>query len=126
MTPYQAIDNIDAMMPNSYGPMDKLKWLNELDGRVMQEIFAMHELNDGEELPEWEEYTSDNMMDVQLLIGEPYAEVYFYWLQSKIHYLNQEFNYYQNTHAMFNSAWSAYANFYRRNHLPVQVARKWF
>ena len=53
MTPYQAIDNIDAMMPNSYGPMDKLKWLNELDGRVMQEIFAMHELNDGEELPEW-------------------------------------------------------------------------
>lgn len=126
MTPYQAIDNIDAMMPNSYGPMDKLKWLNELDGRVMQEIFAMHELNDGEELPEWEEYTSDNMMEVQLLIGEPYAEVYFYWLQSKIHYLNQEFNYYQNTHAMFNSTWSAYANFYRRTHLPVQVARKWF
>ena len=126
MTPKTIIEDLDSMMPNAYTTADKLRWLTELDGRVMQEIFAMHELNDGEELPEWNEYTEDDMETAELFIPAPYTEVYFYWLQSKIHYLNQEFNYYQNTHSMFNSAWNAYANFYRRTHLPVQVARKWF
>lgn len=126
MTAKTIIDELDTMMPNAYTTADKLRWLTELDGRVMQEVFAMHELNDGEELPEWNEYTEENMASAELLIPSPYTEVYFYWLQSKIHYRNQEFNYYDNTHAMFNSAWRDYANFYRRNHLPVQVARKWF
>lgn len=126
MTAKQIIDELDAAMPNAYTTEDKLRWLNEIDGRVWLEIFGTHELNDGEELPEEVEYTLENMDTVEALIGKPFADVYFYWLQSKIHYRNQEFNYYENTSAMFNSAWRAYANHYRRTHVPVQVGRKWF
>lgn len=126
MTAKQIIDELDAAMPNAYTTEDKLRWLNEIDGRVWLEIFGTHELNDGEELPEEVEYTLENIDTAEMLIGKPFTEVYFYWLQSKIHYRNQEFNYYDNTYAMFNSAWRAYANHYRRSHVPVQVARKWF
>ena len=126
MTAKQIIDELDAAMPNAYTTEDKLRWLNEIDGRVWLEIFTTHELNDGEELPEEVEYTLENMGTVEALIGKPFADVYFYWLQSKIHYRNQEFNYYENTSAMFNSAWRAYTNHYRRTHVPVQVGRKWF
>lgn len=126
MTPEAMIDELDAMMPNSYGPMDKLRWLNELDGRVIHEILSAHTPNAGETVPESAEYTDENMDSVELLIPEPYTEVYFYWLQSKIHYRNQEFNYYQNTYAMFNQAWQDFANFHRRTHTPIAVARKWF
>ena len=126
MTAKQIIDELDAAMPNAYTTEDKLRWLNEIDGRVWLEIFGTHELNEGEELPEEVEITAENMETVELLIPSPFTETYFYWLQSKIHYRNQEFNYYDNTQAMFNSAWRAYANHYRRTHVPVQVARKWF
>ena len=126
MTAKQIIDELDAAMPNAYTTEDKLRWLNEIDGRVWLEIFGTHELNEGEELPEEVEITAENMETVELLIPSPFTETYFYWLQSKIHYRNQEFHYYENTSAMFNSAWRAYANHYRRTHVPVQVARKWF
>ena len=126
MTPKEAITKLDGLMPNNYDEATKLGWLTELDGRVMQEIFAVHELNEGEELPDWSEYTEENMDSAELLIPAPYTDTYMFWLQSMIHYFNQETNHYNNATVMFNTAWRTYANHYRRTHLPVSVGRKWF
>lgn len=126
MTPASMIDRLDAMLPNGYGPDDKLEWLTEIDGRVKNEILATHELGDGEEMPEAIDYNGSNMDSVELLIDKPYTDVYLYWLQSKVHYFNQETNHYNNAMTMFNTAWTTYANHHRRTHLPVRVERKWF
>ena len=49
---------------------------------------------------------------------EPYADVYIKYLFAQIDFVNAEFARYNNSAAMYNTALSAYANFYRRTHLP--------
>ena len=43
MTIIEAINQIDAMKPNSYSQSDKIKWLSNLDWSIKKEIIDTHE-----------------------------------------------------------------------------------
>ncbi len=40
MTIDVAIERCDRMKPNAHSRADKIRWLSELDGRVMRDIIA--------------------------------------------------------------------------------------
>lgn len=114
MTIQEAIRQCDEMQPNAYSMEEKVRWLTRLDGRIWREILSTHEGADGEAPA----YTVEDM-DALLLVPSPYEEMYLLYLQSQIDYNNAEYGRYNNSTALFNEAYQAYANDINRTRRPV-------
>ena len=119
----EAIANIDSYKPNNYTQPDKVAWLSRLDAMVKKEIIDTHE--GGEDIV-FEGYTDDTPVETELLIPAPYDEVYLRWLEAQIDYANGEYGRYNNSMVMYNTAFTAFANYYNRNHMPKSIQRKFF
>lgn len=123
MTIIEMITDVDALKPNGYDPNYKVQWLSQLDGRVKKEIIDTHE--GGEDIS-FTEYNADTPPDTKLLVQPPYDDMYRYWLEAQIDYLNGEYAKYNNSMAMFNTAYSAFERYYNRTHMPVGNKMKFF
>ena len=118
----EAIDRIDSLKHNTYTNGEKIDWLNRLDGMIKREIIDTHE---GYEFVLFEGYTEQNM-DKDLLIGNPYDEMYIRWLEAQIDYYNGEIARYNNSMMMFQTAYEGYQKYYNRSHMPLGQKAKYF
>ena len=118
MTLQEVLDRIDHLKPNQYKVPDKIKWLSDLDGRIYTEILSHYE-----GAPEWEPYTENTNTSIQLLVPEPYADIYEYYLAAMIDRWNGEYNRYNNEIDQFNEAFSMYGNYYGKTHLSSGATR---
>lgn len=117
MTIIEAINQIDAMKPNSYSQEDKIKWLSNLDWSIKKEIIDTHE---GYEDIKFNGYDENSSLDTILLVDAPYDEVYIRWLEAQIDYVNGEVGKYNNSITAYNTAFKSYMNYYNRKHMPLQ------
>lgn len=122
MTIIEAISNIDALKTNAYTQSDKVKWLSRLDWRVKREIIDTHE---GESVS-FTGYDDDTDLDTVLLVPAPYDEVYLLWLEAQIDYTNGEYDKYNNSITMFNTAYSDYERYYNRTNMPKGISLRFF
>lgn len=106
------ISEVDELKPNQYDDELKIKWLSNLEGRIVDSVFKTHEL---EEEIEFEGYTD---VSEELLVEAPYDELYKYYLMAMIDFNNSETDRYSNTSAMFNASYQAFANHYNKTHTP--------
>ena len=123
MTIMEALYRVDELKPNSYSQVEKIKWLSVLDGMVKSEIIDTHE--DGEDIV-FNGYSEDTVLTTELLIPAPYDEIYIRWLEAQIDYNNAEYGKYNNSMAMYNTAYSAYERYYNRTHMPLGKKFKFF
>lgn len=123
MTILEAINRIDAIKPNGYGQPDKIRWLSTLDGIIKREIIDTHEGADG---VSFEGYTENTILTKELLVPAPYDEIYLRYLETQIDYANGEYGKYNNSMSMYNTAYTAYANYYNRTHMPIGKKFKLF
>lgn len=114
----EALDGVDALKPNTCDEGTKIRWLSALDARIHSEILMTHDHDPAEEA--FAGYTEQTDRDTELLAADPHDEMYLYYLESKIDYSNGEMGKYNNSAAMFNSAYAEYANFINRTRMPVQ------
>lgn len=121
MTIIEAITRVDAVKPNTYSQMDKVKWLSELDGIIKAEIIDTHE--GGENVP-FAGYTEYTDLNTKLLVPAPYDEVYIRYLEMQIDYANNEYGKYNNSMMMYNSAYTAFEKYYNRTHMPISHGRR--
>ncbi len=117
MTVMGAINHLNAVKPNSYGQAEKIKWLSTLDGIIKAEIIDTHE-GASEVATKFKGYT-DSSLVATLLVEHPYDDIYIKWLEAQIDYANGEYGKYNNSIAMFNTAYEAYAKYYNRTHMPI-------
>lgn len=108
MTPNKAIEIIDALKPNSYSEEDKLRWINELDGRVQSLVFQADNVT---------QYKYPDDMDKELLIPAPFENLYTLYLEAMIDYHNKEYEDYNNVTVMFERQWVEYKKAYIREHM---------
>jgi len=122
----EAINEVDNLNPNMYGAQEKIKWLSRLDTRIFQEIFLTHELT-AEEEALFEKDAQGNITfsgyteedgGKDLLVGEPYDDMYVNWLGAQIDWNNMEYQGFNNSNAMFNVSYQNYANAFNRTHMP--------
>lgn len=118
MTVMGAINHLNAVKPNSYGQTEKIKWLSTLDGIIKAEIIDTHE-GASEVAKEFKGYT-DGSLGKTLIVEHPYDDIYIKWLEAQIDYANGEYGKYNNSIAMFNTAYEAFAKYYNRTHMPLQ------
>ena len=121
MTIIEAITSADALMHNTYGQNDKIKWLSKLDAMVKQQIIDTHE---GNEHITFSGYTAETPIDTVLLVPAPYDDVYMRWIEAMIHYHNGEYDKYNNAIIMFNTDFNSYAAYYNQNHKPVNRGKR--
>lgn len=114
MTIAQAIAELDRLKPNNYTNHEKVNWLSRVDSMVQttilnpyrdRGIYSMH-------------YDPDREMDLELLVPEPYDELYIRYMEAQIDYANDELDRYNNAMALYQAAFEGYANQYTRTHLP--------
>ena len=113
----EALDMADAMKPNMMEREVKIRFLQELDGMIHDEIVMRHEHTAEEETAP--AYDSDTPGDTQLIIPAPYDMFYIYWLMSKIDLLNMEMDKYNNDRALFEDAWNNFGDYWTREHMPL-------
>lgn len=111
MTARQIIDRVNEIKPNAFSDAVKLAWLNELEGRVAAEIMLMPQL----QIPELTLALTDTPM-----VDTPYDAIYPAWLCARIDEANGEYDKYNTTAALFNSAWSSFSLWFAQTYDPAQ------
>lgn len=113
----EVINLVDALKPNTRSQDEKIMWLDSLDNMVKEDIFDTHE---GEEVI-FNGYDENTPMETELLIPAHYGrEIYRYYLELQIDLVNQEYQKYNSSSALFNSAYDNYAKKYHSTHMPLQ------
>ena len=115
MTVFEAITRLNALKPNQYDEDTLVSWLSELDGLIFNEIMLWHEAE-----AEFAPYDPGKKIKKELLAPEPYDGVYLKYLMAQVDFHNGEFNRYNNSMIMYNTALSAFADWYNRNNMPKQ------
>lgn len=116
MTIAQAIERINSLKQNTYTQIDKIEWLSRLDAMVKRLIIDVHE---GSDEVIFEGYTDQTDRNTELLVPAPFDEVYLLWLESMINYYNGEYDKYNASILMYQTAFEKYENYYRRDHMPI-------
>ena len=123
MTISEAITKIDSLKPNGYSQTDKIGWLSLADGMIKNNVIDTHEGGEG---VTFNGYDDDTPLDTELIVKEPYDEMYLSWLSSKIDFYNGEYARYNNNITRFNDTFSSYKNHYNRTHMPKGKSIKYF
>ena len=121
MTIKEAITRLDALKFNTYTQEDKVEWLSRLDSAVKLQIIDSHGGADNVTFNGYDEDTPDNTV---LLVPAPYDEVYLRWMEAQIDYHNGEYDKFNNSIIMYNTAFDAYQKHYTRTHMPVHSGRR--
>lgn len=119
----EVINQIDSLKHNTYSKRDKIAWLSRLDSMIKRLIIDTHEGSDG---VTYEGYTDTTDPETELLVPAPFDEIYLRWLEAQIDYANGEYDKYNNSILMYQTAYDGYANYYNRNHMPKGKAFKYF
>ncbi len=115
----EAIEILDKLRPNQYKIPQKLRWLSDLDGKIFEDVFLTHEDN---QIKKFDKYTEDDMSR-ELLIPEPYTDVYQHYLSAQVYYNNNEMLRYSNSMIMYNNVLSEFEAWYNRKHKPISKTR---
>ena len=118
MTIIEAINQINHLRPNNYTQQEKIFWLSELDGVVKAEILDATEEGRG---IAFSGYDDNSSLHTSLLIPPPYDEIYLFWLASRIDFWNSEYDLYNNSILMFNTAFKAYHDHYNSRNGPARA-----
>ncbi len=96
-------------------------WLSRVDGRVKREVLDTHE----GPVCSFTGYDPDISLDTELLVKEPYAELYGHYVDAQIALENIQQEEYSCHAILFEQAWSEFRNDYNRNHLHKRVGFKY-
>ena len=119
----EAIGTIDSLKHNTYTQSDKIAWLSRLDASIKKLIIDTHEGADEVNFT-GDDDTTD--LETELLVPAPFDEIYLRWLEAQIDYTNGEYNKYNNSIMMYNTAFQAYRNYYNSTHMPLGKGFKFF
>lgn len=95
-------------------------WIDELEGQMLAEIAATHCDAPADACPD----SADGMTeDARLFAAFPYDGVYSAYLHMKSDLYFGDTEKYENSAMQFASAYSAFADYYNRTHLPLTGAK---
>ena len=115
MTFREIIEAVDSYKPNSIPTEQKFLYLAELEGRVAADVMLMDitAIRKRERV-----YARD--LDETPLVTYPHQSLLRLWLEAMIDKDHGEYNKYQNSMELFNTAWENFANWFARNYRPAQ------
>lgn len=117
MTLEKLIENILTIKGQQFDNEIITSWINEIEGQVIDEVFNKAIGVNIEFVPY--DYTTD--MERKLYISDRFQDVYTNYIYSKIDFLNQETERYNNDVVMFNAAYESFSSWYLRNNKQKSI-----
>lgn len=122
MTLREIIERVDRLKPNQYEEADKVAWVNELEGKLIEEVFGRAVDSDVYVPTDFDGYEWNMDADKVLLVPNQFCDIYVKYLFAQIDFHNAEYTRYNNSTMMFNTVYDEFAAYWRRNHMPRQSA----
>lgn len=117
MTISEAINQVDALRPNTYTSRQKTQWLRRCEAMILKTV-----LRTKQDLGDFDIMAEDPAMDTPLIVPEPWCALYVHWLEAQMHYANGEYDRYNNAITMFNDNLNGYRGEIARS-TPSEGAR---
>ncbi len=102
----EVIQYVDRVKPNAYSEEDKYKWLNTVEGMIVNEVMQ----------DEGVDYNIPADADTPLLVDSPFSDIYELYVSAMIDFHNREYDHYNNTVLMFQERLDKFKAHYLRTH----------
>ena len=113
----EAIAKLDSARPNTVDTAVKIGWLSTADHYVKKEIIDTHE---GWENIDFSGYETGDL-EAELLVPEPYCELYVYLMEARMQYNLGDMMRYSNAMSLYNQSIQEFARWYNATHMPLSA-----
>ena len=120
MTVIQAVQQVDALRPNTYSTRQKIVWLSQLEAMVKTLVIDAHA---GGGQGAFSGFSADTPPETELFMEAPFDMAYLYWLEAQIHYANEDLDMYNGAMSMFHSVFGTYKAHYKQTHTGRDAGR---
>ena len=103
----EAIAGFSGLVPHPYPDATLVRWLSDCDGMLFSE--ALHG-QEGTLLAPDLPYDAHRDMDRELLVPEPYCDLYLKYLEAQVDYYAGEYARYNNAIAVYNAMAERFAS----------------
>lgn len=125
MTIKKAIADLAEIKPHQYSDTKIVELLYKLDAQIYDEVIIKHqntnETGNGD-LERPAAYDAEQDINKELLVPDPYSDMYLSWLAAQVDYWNGEYTRFNNTITMYNNDYDIFASWFTRTHMPKQPA----
>lgn len=122
MTIRDALAEVQRYRPDvTLDTAEVLRWLSEIDAKIKYNVLDAFEGSSAAR-----EYTSETDLDTELLVEDPYSEIYRWWLCAAVDMRNNNLKYYQISMEKYAEAYEDYRSFVARTHNGRLVRRRYW
>lgn len=133
MTVADILQRYNTDRPNQVDDQRKINWIRDVEWQVIREVIGTHD-GPHEDIDNWrmdgttlyiddtaeEDRFDDFGENTELLIPEPYTNVYYWYIDQQIALVNNDTRRYNTAMTMFNNAYLTYQQWYNRTHKPIR------
>ena len=124
MTAVGMIEQYNMERPNSVEDTVKKDFLRKCEANIIDNVILLYEPKEGERTQEeWEEYLDTFDYDSELILQEPYDDLYMHYLDQRIAFNNNDTKRYNASSRLFDNALLEYKQKYNREHYPTQTRK---
>lgn len=116
MTIMEAIARVDERRHNTCSREEKIRWLSQLDQKIYEKILMNHRGTPEGEPPCYDGKTPGSR---ELLVKEPFSDLYLYWLEAQICYCQGEIGDHNGAAALFNRELTEFEKHHKNRNLPL-------
>ncbi len=121
----------DVLLTHELSDAEKARFLPENTGTATTDDLATWALDltpgesENEEHLVFTGYTEEDG-DTELIVGEPYDDMYVLWISAQIDWNNMEYDNFNASNAMFESVYRNFANAFNATHKPKSARKTYF
>jgi hypothetical protein len=124
MTVAGMLEQYNMERPNSIEDSVKKEFLRKCEANIIDNVILLYEPAVGERTAEeWQEHLDTFDYDTELLLGEPYDDIYIYFIDQRICLNNNDKARYNVATRLFDNMFLAYKQKYNREHYPRQTRK---
>ena len=121
MTVAGMIEQIDLERPNSVEDSVKRDWLRKCEANLLDAVILLRTPLEGEKTPEeWQEYLDTFSFDSEMILKEPYDDLYIHYIDQRMALNNNDTKRYNVASRLHDNMFLAFQQKYNREHLPIQ------
>ena len=124
MTVAGMLEQYNLERPNSVEDSVKKEFLRKCEANIIDSVILLYEPGIGERTAEeWQEYLDTFGYDTELILKEPYDDIYVYWVDQRISLNNNDKARYNAASRLFDNMLLSFKQKYNREHYPTQTRK---
>lgn len=118
------IDQYNLERPNSVEDSVKKDFLRKCEANLIENVILLYDPLTGERTEEeWQEYLDSFDYESNLILDEPFDDLYIYYLDQRLALNNNDMKRYNAASRLFDNMLLAFKQKYNREHFPRQTRK---